>query len=277
MPKLDGKVALVTGASRGIGKGIALGLGEAGATVYITGRSLVEEASDVSGTLNQTAAEVRNLGAHCVPIRCDHRSDEEVESVFKRIMEEQSHLDILVNSVWGGYENMVEGGEFTWNKPFWQQPIWRWDSMFQAGVRAHFTASRLAAPIMVSRKSGLIVNVSYWAARKHMGNVMYGVSKSATDKLTADMADELRPHEVAVVCIYPGLVRTERVMLGKGFFDLSNSESPQFVGRAVAALAGDPKVMQKSGRVLVVASLGKEYGFADIDGKHPNPLTIDTA
>jgi dehydrogenase/reductase SDR family protein 1 len=260
MQRLNGKVALVTGASRGVGKGVALELAEAGATVYITGRA-VEDMSYLSGK-----------GA---AIECDHRDDEQVRAAFRRIADEQGRLDVLVNNVWGGYENMLEEGEFTWPRPFWQQPLWRWDAMFQAGVRAHYVASQLSAPLMVAQRGGLIVNVSFWAAQKHVGNVAYGVSKAATDKLTADTAHELRAFEVAVVSLYPGLVRTEKVMQAAEWLDLSNSESPQFIGRAVVALASDARVMERTGTVLVAAALAEEYGFTDVDGKTPKPLTLN--
>ena len=258
--RLSGKVALVTGASRGVGKGIALELTAEGATVYATGR---------------TGEARQYLGDRGVAIECDHRDDRQVEAAFRRLVGEQGRLDVLVNNVWGGYENMVENGEFTWGRPFWQQPLWRWDAMFEAGVRAHYAASRLAAPIMVAQRSGLIVKISFWAAQKHLGNVAYGVSKAATDKLTADMAHELRDHNVAVVSLYPGLVRTEKVLEAAAWLDLSNSESPPFIGRAVAALATDARVMERSGRVLVAAKLAEEYGFTDVDGKRPRALTID--
>jgi NAD(P)-dependent dehydrogenase (short-subunit alcohol dehydrogenase family) len=260
MHKLDKTIALVTGASRGIGKGIALELIDAGATVYITGRS-VEDMQYLSG--KGTA------------IKCDHRSDEQVRSAFRQITDEQGRLDILVNNVWGGYEDMIENGQFTWSRPFWQQPLWRWDAMFQAGVCAHYVASQLAAQLMTAQHAGLIVNISFWAAQKYLGNVAYGVSKAATDKMTADMSHELREHNVAVVSLYPGLVRTEKVMQAAQWLDLSNSESPQFIGRAVVALASDPEVMKKTGTVVVAANLAREYGFTDIDGKIPRPLTID--
>jgi NAD(P)-dependent dehydrogenase (short-subunit alcohol dehydrogenase family) len=260
MKSLAGKVALVTGASRGVGKGIALELMEAGATVYITGRS-VEDMS--------------YLASPNVAIQCDHRDDSQVEAAFARIAQEHSRLDVLVNNVWGGYENMVENGEFTWSKPFWEQSRWRWDAMFQAGVRAHYVASQLAAQTMVQQKDGLIVNISFWAAQKHIGNVAYGVAKAATDKLTADAAFELRAHGVTVVSLYPGLVRTEKVMDAAAWLDLSNSESPQFIGRTVVALAADAKVNSKTGQVLVAAELAREYGFTDIEGTTPRPLTID--
>src|SRR6185295_8267440 len=156
----------------------------------------------------------------------------------------------------------------------WQQPLWRWDAMFQAGVRAHYAASQLAAQLMVTQGSGLVVNISFWAAQKHLGNVAYGVSKAATDKMTADMSQELRSHNVAVVSLYPGLVRTEKVMQAAEWLDLSNSESPEFIGRAVIALATDPEVLRYTGKVLVAAGLAKEYGFTDVDGKTPRPLTL---
>ena len=146
--------------------------------------------------------------------------------------------------------------------------------MFSAGVRAHYQASQLAAPTMIARRRGLIVNISFWAAQKHIGNVAYGVSKAATDKLTTDMAAELAPHGVAVVSLYPGLVRTEKVMEASAWLDMSNSESPQFIGRAIAALADDPDVLRHTGKVLIAASVAQEYDFTDIDGKAPRPLSI---
>src|SRR4029453_8342647 len=159
---------------------------------------------------------------------------------------------------WGGYERMIDNGAFTWSKPFWEQPIWRWDAMFSAGGRAHYLASQPAPPAMIARGRGLIVNISFWAAQKHIGNVAYGVSKAATDKMTADMAVELRPHGVAVVSLYPGLVRTEKVMEAAAWLALPNTESPQVVGRAVAARAADPAVMRHTGSVQVAAGVAIE-------------------
>ena len=260
MQTLTAKVALVTGASRGVGKGIALELVEAGATVYITGRSVDD---------------MQYLKGKGTALECDHRNDEQVQKAFAQIADEQGRLDLLVNNVWGGYENMMEDGAFTWSLPFWQQPLWRWDAMFQAGVRAHYVAAQCAARVMVAQQSGLIINISFWAAQKYLGNVAYGVSKAATDKMTADMAHELGEHKVAVVSLYPGLVRTELVMQAAAWLDMSNSESPQFIGRAVTALAADPKVLDRSGKVVVAAQLAQEYGFTDIDGKTPRPLTLN--
>lgn len=252
MSILKGRVAVVTGGTFGVGKGIAAALTAAGATVYVTGRS--------AAGANQIA--------------CDHRIDAQTESAFQQVLNEAGRIDILVNNVWGGYENMLEGGVFTWSRPFWEQPLWRWDAMFQAGVRAHYHSSQLAARPMIANRSGLIVNISFWAAQKHIGNVAYGVAKAATDKMTADMATELKPHEVAVVSLYPGLVRTEKVMQAAAWLDLSNSESPEFVGRAVAAVAADPNRMRYSGAILIAAAVAAEYGFTDIDGKQPRPLTL---
>lgn len=243
-----------------MGKGIALALADSGATVYITGRT----AQNL-----QTPA-----GSAITALPCDHRDDSQVQAIFNRIAEREDRLDILVNNVWGGYENMMENGEFTWTRPFWQQPLWRWDAMFAAGVRAHYVASCFAAPMMITRRGGLIVNISFWSAQKHIANVAYGVSKAATDKLTVDMAHELREHNVAVVSLYPGLVRTESVLAASAWLDLSNSESPEFVGRAVVALAADPHVMKKTGAIAIAASLAREYGFTDVDGKSPRPLTL---
>jgi dehydrogenase/reductase SDR family protein 1 len=259
MQSLDGRVAVVTGGTRGVGRGVAGELARHGARVFVTGRS---------------ASDLERVDPRITGIACDHQLDVQVEAAFQRIIGEAEGLDVLVNNVWGGYERMMEDGVFTWPKPFWEQPLWRWDAMFSAGVRAHYQASQLAAPSMITQRRGLIVNISFWAAQKHIGNVSYGVSKAATDKLTADMATELKSHGVAVVSLYPGLVRTEKVMEAAQWLDLTNSESPEFIGRAVAALAADPDVLRHTGKVLVAASLAVEYGFTDVDGRTPRPLTL---
>ena len=256
---LEGSFAIVTGGTKGVGRGVARELARQGARVFITGRS---------------APDHEHLEERITGIRCDHRVDTQVQAAFDSILREASAIDILVNNVWGGYESMVEDGNFTWPKPFWDQPLWRWDAMFSAGVRAHYQASQLAAPAMIARQRGLIVNISFWAAQKHIGSVAYGVSKAATDKLTADRATELKPHGVAVVSLYPGLVRTEKIMEAASFLDLTNSESPEFIGRAIAALAADADVLRYSGKVLVAAAIAMQYGFTDIDGKSPRPLRL---
>jgi len=207
---------------------------------------------------------------------CDHTDDDAVQRLFDRIGAEQSRRDILVNNAWGGYERMVEDGRFTWADPFWEQPLWRWEAMMNAGVRAAFLASQQAARMMMPARTGLIVNISQWAAQKHLGNLLYGLSKAATDKLTADAAHELREHEVMVVSLYPGLVRTEAVLAAE-VFDLTNSESPEFLGRAVAALASDPYVARWSGQVVVAAALAEHYRFTDVDGNRPRLVTLAEA
>jgi dehydrogenase/reductase SDR family protein 1 len=279
MPSLVGRVAVVTGASRGVGRGAALGLGEAGATVYVTGRCVRGIIADggVAGNVQDTADEVSQLGGVGVAVRCDHRVDAEVEALFRRVADEQGRLDLLVNCAWGGYENMVEDGDFTWELPFWDQPLRRWDTMFGAGVRGCYVASRLAVKVMLGQRSGLIVAISHWAGQKYKSNVAYGVAKAATDRMISDFAHELRPHGIAAVSLYPGLVRTERVMQFAQYLDLSNSESPQLTGRAIAALAIDPRIMDSSGQVLVTAALAERYGFTDVDGRRPRPLTLDEA
>lgn len=257
MSNLTGRAALVTGASRGVGRGVALGLAHAGAKVYATGRTIADAP----------------LEADVVAIPCDHTDDAAVEQAFQRVDSEAGHLDILVNCAWGGYERMVQDGRFTWPDPFWEQPRWRWEAMIAAGVRSAFVASQLAAQRMVRERRGLIVHISSWAAQKYVGNVLYGVAKAATDKMATDMAHELKAHGVTVVSLYPGLVRTEAV-LAAGVFDLSNSESPEFIGRVVSALASDPGSLRWSGQVVVAAALAREYGFTDIDGSQPRPLTL---
>ena len=215
MPDLSGKVAVVTGASRGVGRGVALGLAEGGAIVYATGRSISNEAFATD---------------KIIPVRCDHTNDREVEAAFQRIFDEQERLDILVQQCLGrlcghGRQRTSSRG----SRPFWEQPLWRWDAMFQARASARTTSPASHWPLrhMVARRQRpRSSNISFWAAQKHVGNVAYGVSKAATDKLTADMAHELRRHNVAVVSMYPGLVRTESVMEAAAFLDLSNSESP---------------------------------------------------
>ena len=254
---LVGSVAVVTGASRGVGRGIATGLANAGARVFATGRTIA----------------TADLPPNVTRVVCDHTDDAAVDQLFERVRSDAGALDILVNNAWGGYERMVENGRFTWGAPFWEQPRWRWDAMMTAGVRAAFIASQLAARLMAPAGRGLIVNTSHWAAQKHIGNTIYGIAKAATDKLTSDSAVELRKHGVAVVSLYPGLVRTEAV-LAAGVFDLSNSESPEFIGRAVAALHGDPDLLTLSGRVVVAADLAQRYGFSDVDGRTPRALTL---
>ena len=261
------RVALVTGGTQGVGKGIVEGLAEAGHRVYFTGRD--------PDRLKRVAAEAAALGGEVLPRHVDHGSDEQVEALFTEIGE--SHrLDLLVNNVWGGYERMVENGRFTWAAPYWEQPIWRWDAMMVIGVRAALVASQLATKLMRESSRGLIVNISFWAAQKHLGNILYGMSKAATDKMTADMAAELDSPDINVVSLYPGLVRTEKVMAVAEHMDLSNSESPRFIGRTIAALFENQDMRRKlTGKVCVAAEIARDLGVEDIDGSSPTPLTLD--
>jgi NAD(P)-dependent dehydrogenase (short-subunit alcohol dehydrogenase family) len=273
------KIALVTGASRGVGKGVVLGLCEAGATVYFTARSTrgAGVTGGAPGTIEETAEAAARLGGVAIGLVCDHRDDEQTRAVVDRIRAEQGRLDILVNNVWGGYEYLHRGEYEHAGRPTWERPISLWNEMFDAGPRAHYITSALVAPLMIERGSGLIVNVSFFAAESFRGDVIYSLAKSASTRMAAHLADELRPHGVAAVALYPGLVRTESVLAAGDFFDLSNSESPQFVGRAVAALAADTAILERTGEVLVVAELGEEYGFTDIDGTQPSSLRADFA
>jgi dehydrogenase/reductase SDR family protein 1 len=253
--------ALVTGASRGVGRGTAVALADAGYTVVATGRSIARAA----------------LPDAVIRVPCDHTRDEDTDAVFARIASITSSLDVVVNSAWGGYERMMENGAFTWGLPFWEQPLHRWTSMMDAGVRAAFMVSARAARVMVPGRRGLIVNISHWAAQKRIGNTIYGMAKAATDKMTADMARELDAHGVTAVSLYPGMVRTEAVLAAAEWLDLSNSESPEFIGRVVAALAQDPALRSRNGSVLVAAGVAAELGVIDVDGRRPVPLTLATA
>ena len=280
MQRLKGKVVLVTGASRGAGRGIALVLGAEGATVYVTGRSVRGDStrSDLAGTtIDDTAEQVTARGGVGIPVRCDHTVDEQVEALFEQVQQEQSRLDVLVNNVWGGYEGY--GSDAAFDVPFWEQPAWRWDKMFTAGVRAHFTASRLAVPLMAPQRRGLIVNTTFWDRGKCLGNLPYDLAKTAINRMAYVMALELREHNVAAVALSPGWMRTESVLRHYGLTPddpdfmqvegLERTESVYYIGRAVAALASDTNVMLKSGRILTVGELAREYGFADVDGRQP--------
>src|SRR5262245_45079050 len=255
------RTALVTGATRGVGKGVAVSLAAAGFKVFATGRTIGEA----------------SLPATVTRIPCDHTKTEQNDELFRRIAENAGTLDVLVNSAWGGYERMVENGAFTWGAPFWQQPLHRWAGMIDGGVRAAFVASALAARVMVAQRRGVIVNISFWPAQKYIGSVISRVAKAAPGKLTADTAHELKPHGVVVLSLYPGLVRTESVMAAAegGWLDISNSESPEFIGRVVAALADDPTLADRSGGVEVAAAAALRLGVVDVDGRQPRPLTLD--
>ena len=274
MTDLRGKVALVTGASRGVGRGVAHELGAAGATVYVTGRSVSGAATteDLGGDVNGTAALVTQAGGTGVAVRCDHTVDAEVEALFERIQSEQGRLDILVNNVWGGYERF---GEEDFSAPFWEQPMWRWGLMFDSGVRAHYVASCLAVPLMIPQGRGLIVNISAGDDGKYRGWVMYDTAKEAVDRMAFALAQELQPHGIAALALYPGLTRTERVERFASPEELAKSESPRYAGRAVVALATDGEVMERSGGAYKTGELAREYGFTDVDGTQPAPFSFN--
>jgi NAD(P)-dependent dehydrogenase (short-subunit alcohol dehydrogenase family) len=264
--RLRGRVALVTGASRGGGKGIALVLGEEGATVYVTGRSVRGKPTTLGrpGTIEDTADEVTARGGVGIAVQCDHSQDSQVDEVFGRIRAEQGHLDLLVNNAWSGYEISPDS-----SLRFWEIEWRHWDLMFNGGLRAAAYASRLAALMMVRAGTGLIVNMTWVLDRPH-GHAYYEVVKNGTNKLTEQMADDLRPHGVACVAVSPGFMRLERMNLTAE--EAAMAESAEFPGRAIAALAADGNVMEKTGQVLVTPALAKEYGFTDVDGTQQSPF-----
>lgn len=258
MKPLFGKVALVTGGTRNVGKGIAYILGEAGAKVYVTGRSITEK--DVS--------EINKSGGNAIAVVCDHANDNEVRGLFARIEAEEGKLDILVNNAWAGYNRLRNRSQykgFKWKEVFWKQPLELFDEMNQVGVRSNYVASVYATKLMIKNMSGLIVNISFFASRKYYGNVCYGVSKAAVDKMSQDMAVELKPFNIACLSLYPGYIDDKRRTIN------NKKESSQFVGRAILSLAKDDNIMNKTGKILIAAELGQEYGFKDIDGSEPIP------
>ncbi len=263
-------VVLVTGASRGIGKGVALALGNAGSTVVVTGRAPSDSETALPGTLRATASEIDARGGRGIPLYCDHANDEQVRDVVEKIVTEHGRVDVLVNNVFA----LPKPEDKLFGTPFWEQPLEFWDVMHRVGLRSHYVTSALVARSMVARGRGLIVNISSFGAGGYAVNVAYGVGKAGVDRLAADMAHDLRPHGVTAVSLWPGIVRTERVLAygDDSPFDMRNTESPEFTGRAVVALATDPNVLERSGRRWVVAELAEAYGFDDIDGRRPPSL-----
>ena len=260
MPALSGKVAVVTGGSRGLGKGIALGLGEAGATVYVTGRSTHSRPGPLPGTVDETAEEVSRRGGRGVAAPCDHRADADVEELFARVKRSEGRLDLLVNNAFASPEQRI-----LWSgQRFWEIPVMLWDDLVDVGLRSHFVASRFAAPTMIEQGEGLIVNVASHAAgtSKRAGArtiVPYSVCKAGLHRLTADMAAELREHGVAVVAVWPPGTRTEGVLGQPELFpDLDRWKEPIFTGRVVAALAADGRGLEQSGDALVITDLADE-------------------
>lgn len=286
MTQLRDVVALVTGASRGAGRGIALELGAAGATVYVSGRSVegVPTTDNVPGTIDHTARDVTARGGHGVAVRCDHTVDADVDALFNRIRGERGRLDLLVNNVWGGYEH-PECRPLS-RVPFWEQSLQQWDGMFTAGVRAHLAASRLAVPLMLAQSRGLIISTTAnLEPLPYLNNLFYDLAKNAVTRLMWDMAQELREHGIAAVAVAPGFMRTERVVEAfrrAGAEEALNGpggprETTAYLGRAIVALASDARAIERSGQLLEVGAIAREYGFTDADGGQPAPFRILSA
>lgn len=287
--QLKGKIAVVAGATRGAGRGIACMLGEAGATVYCTGRSTratppqprPEKASDFATagrpeTIEETAEMVARYGGVGIPVRVDHTDEAQVKALFERVRTEQGQLDILINDIWGGDE-LTE-----WNTPFWELDIQKGLLMQQRAVHTHIITSRYGVPLMVEGKSGLIIEITDGDSSKYRGSLFYDLAKASVIRLAFAMAEELRPHHIAALALTPGFLRSEAMLEHFGVTE-SNwqdgaekdphfiaSETPYFVGRAVAALAADPTIMQKSGGAYSSWGLSDEYGFTDMDGRKPH-------
>jgi NAD(P)-dependent dehydrogenase (short-subunit alcohol dehydrogenase family) len=277
-------IAVVTGASRGAGRGIALELGAAGATVYVTGRSTRASpgrgyerflallgADAPPGSIEDTADAVTRIGGTGIPVQCDHTVETEVAALFERVAgEQQGRLDLLVNNAWGGHQDPAHIV-----RPFWELPTSFWDGMFHAGVRNHILAATYAAPLMIARRAGLIVTVTFWDRDRYTGHFYYDLAKAAMTRLAFGLAQDLRPHNVASVAVSPGWMRTEFVLAGHRTDEehwrqapaLAATESPRYVGRAVVALARDAAIMARTGGVLRVGDLAVEYGFTDVDGR----------
>lgn len=284
MKNLEGKITLVTGATRGLGKGIAIGLGEAGATVYITGRRLdsSESSTSISGSLRETQAAVEEAGGVCIPVQVDHTDDEQVRLLFERIQDEQGQLDLLVNNAYSGVQALRDA----YGKSFWECEPSFWDACNNVGLRSHYVASVFAARMMTQHRQGLICTISSWGGLSYIFGVPYGAGKSACDRLAAEMAIELKPHNVASLAIWPGIVGTEHIsqlaaemaeseatdqqgsVIKEGF----NWETPLLTGRVIAALAADSTIMRRTGRVQIVAELAQHYGLVDKDGNLPASL-----
>jgi len=267
MGTLSGKVAVVTGASRGIGKGIALVLAEQGATVYVTGRTVEAGSHPLPGTVGETARECDRRGGRGIAVRVDHARDQEIDALFDQITEEQGRLDILVNNAIAIPDEIVQPGGF------WEKPLDNWE-MFDIGVRAAFVAARRAARIMVPQRSGLIVAMSGYVGVTYTYSAIFGTTKAATDRMARDMAIELKPHNVASISLWQGFTYTELARKNlenvEGMAAQLNSavgSSVEFPGRVIAALAADPELMSLSGATLIAPELAEKYGITDVDGR----------
>ncbi|MFK0574125.1 SDR family NAD(P)-dependent oxidoreductase [Endozoicomonas sp.] len=261
-------VVLVTGASRGVGKGIALALAESGATIYVTGRSRQEGDSPLPGTVFATAEAINERGGKGVAVVCDHGDDVQVEQLFQRIQKESGRLDILVNNATAVPDELTQTG------PFWEKSLSLLD-ILDVGMRSTYVASYYGARIMAEQKQGLIVHTSSFGGRCYMHGPAYGGGKAAVDKFAADMGVDLKPHNVACISLWLGLVLTERTQRvfdaePEKYADLAaTAESPEFGGRVIAALANSEGLMERTGRIQVAAELAAELAVQDVDGKQP--------
>jgi len=264
---LEGKICVVTGASRGVGRGVALGLGAAGATVYVTGRSAREGDAPLPGTVYKTADEINQKGGKGIAVVCDHNNDHEVQALFEQIRREHGHLDVLVNCAITLPDGLTDPG------PFWDKPL-ALTELFGVGMRSAYVASYYAAPLMLERQ-GLIVHISSPGGQCYMHGPAYGAGKAATDKMAHDMAHDFRPFDVCVVSLWPGIVKTERTLAASlsaaeryGEI-LAQAETPEFVGKVVSALYQDQARQARSGQVFYVSELALEYGIKDEGGVQP--------
>jgi NAD(P)-dependent dehydrogenase (short-subunit alcohol dehydrogenase family) len=267
MGALSGKVVVITGASRGIGRGIALALGEEGATVYVTGRTVEAGTSPLPGTVGATAAEVDARGGKGIAVPCDLQDDAQIEALFAQVQREQGRLDILVNNA------IAIPPEMTQRIGFWEKPLSYWE-IFDVGLRAAFVAAHHAAKIMVAQKSGLIVALSGYVGVTYTYDTIFGTTKTATDRMARDMGIELKPHGVASLSLWQGFTYTERAQENlktvpgmAAQLNAAAGSSPEFPGRVIAALAKDPNVMARTGGTFINAELAQEYGVTDIDGR----------
>ena len=275
MARLDARIALVTGASRGAGRGIATVLGAAGATVYVTGRSTRERPSveDFPHAVEDTADEVTAAGGQGIAMPCDHTDDAQVQAVFERIRSEQGRLDVLVANAWGGYMPYPEHNSW-WSVPFWEQSMARWDGMFTAGLRSHLATCLYGFPLLREAGHSLAVLTTFTRGRRYLGNVFYDVAKNAVCRLVTALAEETKDTDLAVLGVSPGWMAVER-MTGLTPRQQEEMESVTYIGRAVAALAGDPAVARRSGQTLAVGDLARIYGFTAADGRTPTPYVIE--
>jgi NAD(P)-dependent dehydrogenase (short-subunit alcohol dehydrogenase family) len=270
MRDLTGAVAVVTGSSRGIGKGVALALGARGAKIYITGRTQHAGQAALPGTILETAEAVTAAGGIGIPVFCDHADDAQVQALFERVAAENEHLDILVNNATYLNDDLTKDG------PFWTKSLQLAD-MITVGLRSSYTASYFAAPLLLRSNKALVANISFYGAVSYFHCPSYGAQKAGNDKMTWDMAIDFKPYNVAVVSIWPGLVTTEASLLylsqlPNGEELAKTFETPEFTGLVIAALYKDPDIMLRSGRVVIVAEAAVEYGFKDINGSQPPSL-----